>query len=76
MTAVSAAAMARAVQTSPSYFSQALSRWSAMWGGNFHDLIAVVERFRSIPSLAVLDISISRQLNLETDGTRRGLEGR
>ena len=75
-TAANAAAVARAVQTSPSYFSHALSRWSAIWGGNFYDLIAVVERFRSIPSLAALEVSISQQLNLETDGARGGLEGR
>jgi hypothetical protein len=75
-TAVNAAAVARAVQTSPSYFSHALSRWSALWGGSFYDLIAVAQRFHSIPSLAVLEISISRQLNLETDGASGGLEGR
>ena len=75
-TGVSMAAIARAVQTSPSYFSHALSRWSAMWGGAFYDLIAVVERFRSIPSLAALDVSIRRQLSAETDGTSPGLEGR
>jgi hypothetical protein len=46
-----------------------------MWGGTFYDFIAVVERFRSIPSLATLDASISRQLNAETDGTDSGLEG-
>ena len=75
-TGVSMAAIARAVQTSPAYFSHALSRWSAMWGGSFYDLIAVVERFRSIPSLAVLEISISQQLNLETDdGASGSLEG-
>ncbi|MFO1431723.1 MAG: hypothetical protein U1F76_16565 [Candidatus Competibacteraceae bacterium] len=64
-TAVSAAAIARAVQSSPSYFSPALSRWNALWSGSFYDFIAVIERFRSIPSLAALDISIARQLNLE-----------
>ena len=75
-TGISAAAIARAVQTSPSYFSHALSRWSAIWGGSFYDLIAIAERFRSIPSLAALDVSISRQLSAETDGTSPGLEGR
>jgi hypothetical protein len=74
-TAVSAAAVARAVQTSPAYFSHALSRWSAIWGGSFYDLIAVAERFRSIPSLAALEVSISQQLKLDTAEASGGLEG-
>ena len=74
-TAVSVAAVARAVQASPTYFSHALSRWSAIWGGSFYDLIAVAERFRSIPSLAALEVSISRQLKLDTDEASGGLEG-
>ncbi len=74
-TAVNVAAVARAVQTSPAYFGHALSRWSAIWGGSFYGLIAVAERFRSIPSLAALEVSISQQLNLETDGASGVLEG-
>lgn len=74
-TAVSAAAVARAVQASPAYFSHALSRWSAIWVGSFYDLIAVAARFRSIPSLAALEVSISQQLNLDTDGASGVLEG-
>ena len=65
-TAVSAAAVARAVQTSPNYFSHALSRWSAAWGGGFHELIAAAGLLRSIESIAALDVSIGQQLNLET----------
>lgn len=65
-TAVSAAAVARAVQTSPNYFSHALSRWSVAWGGGFHELIAAAGRLRSIESIEALDVSIRQQFNLET----------